>query len=311
MSAVEASLATAVLSGTPLLYAALGELLSEKAGTINIGLDGMMLIGAMVGFMVAFDSGSIVLGLFGGAGAGLVFALIFFALPVLAFRADQILVGFALWLLGLGLSAQVGQDYAGRTLHVNMAELKIPLLHEIPFVGTILFEQVWPVYAGVLVALAAAYILRRTRYGLNLRAVGEDSSAAYAMGLNVEVWRAAHIALGGLLAGFGGAMLSTIIAATWREEMTAGRGWVALALVIFAAWRPISLILASLLFGFFLILSNLGQIYDWGIPSSILGMAPYVVTLVILGARSWFELKRGARPRVPGGLGVPFVRGSR
>jgi simple sugar transport system permease protein len=310
MTILQASLATAVLAGTPLLYAALGELLSERVGVLNIGLEGIMLIGAAGGFIAAYESGSLLVGLLGAALSGTLFTLVFFTLPVVFMGASQVLVGFALWFVGIGLSAEIGRNYSSSALSFRTESTAIPFLSDIPWVGKILFDQMWPVYFGVGLALAVGFLLKRTRHGLNMRAIGDEPASAHAMGVPVRAWQAFYSGACGALVGVGGGLLSIAIIQAWKEQMTAGRGWVALALVIFAGWRPIGIVLTSYFFGGLLILVNVGQAQGWGISSEVLAMAPYVITVAILILRTWRELKSGSS-LAPVGLGETFVRGQR
>jgi general nucleoside transport system permease protein len=302
VSEVQAELASAVIAGTPLFYVALGELLGERVGILNIGLEGIMLVGAAIGFIVAFKTESVPLSLLAAMASGLAFTLVFFAVPVLLLRTSQVLVGFCLWLLGIGLSGQVGDPYAGKSLQIDVNSFEIPLLKDIPFFGRIFFEQIWPVYLAVFLAIAAALVLRRTRHGLNMRAIGEDPDAARAVGISVRRWQAFYIAICGALGGLGGAIFSVVVAGNWQDQETAGRGWIALALVVVAAWKPLRLLWASFVFGGFLIISNVGQAHGWGIPAPILNMAPYLVAVVILVERSWRELRARERS-APAALG--------
>jgi simple sugar transport system permease protein len=178
-------------------------------------------------------------------------------------------------------------------------------------VGPILFDQIWPVYLGAVLAVAVAVMLNRTRHGLNMRAIGEDPAAAHAMGISVRRWQVFYTGICGLLTGFGGAILTVGITLNWRDQVTAGRGWIALALVIFAGWRPFALLWASYVFGGLLILSDLGQIEGWGIPSPFLSMIPYVFTVIVLTARTWRVLQFSGRALEPASLGVTFVREQR
>ncbi|MBS1886150.1 MAG: ABC transporter permease [Actinobacteria bacterium] len=311
MSTLQASLAAAVVAATPLLYAALGEILNERVGVIDIGLEGIMLMGAVGGFIFAVKSNSAPVALLAGGGAGALFTLIAFTLPAVVMGASQVLVGFALWFLGIGLSAQVGSSYAGLPLQLHIGVVKVPLLHSLPWIGPIFFEQIWPVYLGVAICLAAAFVCARTRHGLNMKAIGDDPASAFAAGVAVKRWQAFYSVLGGFLAGIGGAILSVAVLHHWGDQLTAGRGFIALALVIFAAWRPLSLLWTSYLFGVCLVLSSLGQAQGWSIPSPILSMAPYLFTVLILVLRGWRALYSNRGGLAPAALGVPFIRGQR
>lgn len=307
----QATLAAAVVSATPLLFASTGELICEKVGVGNWGIEGVMLIGAVLGFIGAYETGNIVLGLLlGGAGAA-VFTLLFFAMPVLRWRASPLLIAFAVWFIGTGLSAEIGGTYQDRELDAEVGNLAIPGLKEIPFIGEIFFDQIWPVYVGILLPLAVAFGLGRTRHGLNMRALGEDPASAYASGVRVLPWQAFYLAVGGALIGVGGAVLSVAVTSGWQSGMTAGRGWIAWALVIFVGWKPLNLLWATFLFGLTLNLASLGQAQSWGIPAPYLSMAPYLVTVAALALRTAQARRRGGGEAAPAALGLGFYRGLR
>ncbi|MEA2333043.1 MAG: ral nucleoside transport system permease protein [Thermoleophilaceae bacterium] len=307
----EGMLASAMLAGIPLAYAALGELLSERVGVINIGIEGVMLVGAAVGFVIAVDSGSTVTGFVASAAAGGLFAGLFVALPIVLARASQIVIGFAAWFIGIGLSAELGASYTSSALPQRMAEIQVPLLRDLPLVGKAFFEQPWPVYLGVAVVLAVAFLLNRTRHGMNLRAIGEDPGSAHAAGVPVVRWQLLYVTVGGALMGLGGGMLSLVTIRHWQDQMVAGGGWIALALVIFVAWRPVSLLWGAYFFGILLVLGDVGQSQGWGIPSPILDMAPYLLTIAVLIARATRTRRFGGPPTAPAALGSVFVRGQR
>jgi simple sugar transport system permease protein len=308
MSTLQATIAATVTGGTPLLLAALGELIEERVGLLNIGLDGLMLVGAAVGFAVAVKSSSIDLALLAGAGAGVLFSLIF-SIPSIRLRTDQILPGFALWLIGLGLSSAYGAGYVGQPLFVTAHTLAIPLLDRIPDVGQPLFNNTWPVYFAVLASVAAAVVLARTRVGLGMRAVGDDPVAADVAGVRVQRIRYACSLTTGALAGFGGAFLAVEVVGRWQDGLTAGRGFMALALVIFARWNPLLLVLSAYAFGLLLYLADLGQSLDWPIRPEFLDMAPYVATFIVLVLGALAQRRRPGSNPAPAALGRIFVRG--
>jgi simple sugar transport system permease protein len=300
------SLIGAVLVAVPLLYAALGELITERVGVMNIGIEGVMSVGAAAGFIAAVKSHDPAVGLLVGTAVGGLFTLVFFALPVLVFRTSEILVGFAVWFIGLGASAQFGQSYAQEPLKAEIPTLKIPLLGAIPGIGDILFAQPWPYYAAVLTAVAVWFLLTHTAHGLNLRGVGDDPAASYGSGVPVLRWQLVYVSLGGALMGLGGAVVSVVLTQHWQSGLIAGRGWIALALVIFVGWRPLGLLWATYLFGILLTLEHVGQAEDWAIPAPILAMPPYLATVAILIVRG----RRGHR-LAPAALGTSFLRGGR
>ena len=236
-----------MVAATPLLLAALGEMVVEKAGVLNLGVEGMMIIGAIAGFATAVETGSPLLGMLAAAIASAVLSLIFgFLTQVLL--SNQVATGLALTLFGLGLAALIGQPYSG-IKPPPFPELSIPVLSSLPVVGPILFAHDLMVYFGILMTVAIWWFLNRTRRGLILRAVGENHDAAHALGYGVISIRLAAIGFGGAMAGLGGASLSLIRVPQWTEGMTAGAGWIALAIVVFGAWRPGRVFLGAYLFG--------------------------------------------------------------
>lgn len=308
---VEASLISAVPAALPLIYAGLGELIGEKAGVLNIGIEGVMLMGAVIGFTVTYHSGNVVLGLLAGAAVGAAFAALFVAVPAVLMGAPQILVGLGTWFIGTGLSSQLGTSVVGSTTTVRPAHINIPLLDRVPYLGDIFFRQTWPVYFAVVLAIVISFVLSRTRHGLNVRSVGEDPSAAYAAGVPVRKIQVIGVALGGALMGLAGAVFSVAIAGTWQGGLTGGRGFIAFALVIFVGWRPLVLIAAAYLFGIFLILVDVGQSHGWPINSAFLTMIPYILTVVALAIRAAYEKRQRTRPAAPAALGAVFVRGAK
>jgi simple sugar transport system permease protein len=308
---IQASLISAVPAALPLLYAGLGELIGEKAGVINIGIEGVMLMGAVAGFAATYHSHNVILGLLAGSATGALFAALFVAIPAVMMGAPQILVGLGAWFIGTGLSSQLGTSLTGNTTTVRPAHINIPLLDKIPFVNDIFFKQIWPVYFAILLAVVIWFVLTRTRHGLNIRSVGEDPSAAYAAGVPVRLIQTLGVTLGGALMGMAGAVFSVAIAGTWQGGLTGGRGFIAFALVIFVGWRPLALIGAAYLFGIFLILVDVGQSHGWSINSSFLTMIPYLLTVVALAIRAAYEKRQRTRPAAPAALGTIFIRGEK
>jgi ABC-type uncharacterized transport system permease subunit len=310
-SVYQATLTSAVAAALPILLAGLGVLINEKVGVVNVGVEGVMLIGAAVGFIVAVETDSTWLGLAAGSGAGAALTFLCFGIPVLFFRAPQILTGFGLWLIGAGLSDQLGQDYTSAIIDNGTAEWDVPLLRDIPFIGSIFFRQTVLAYIAVLLALLVGAGLRWTRHGRNMRALGEDPASAHAAGISVRGWRSLYVSVGGALMGCGGAVLSVIVAQNWQSQMTSGRGFIAFALVIFVGWRAVGLVWASYVFGVLLLLGQLGQAQGWRVPSQFLDMTPYLFTIAVLSLRSWRELRSGAGTAAPASLGLDFIRGQR
>ncbi len=296
-------LATVIAAATPLLFAALGELVTEKSGVLNLGVEGMMLVGAVTAFAIAVVTGNLHVGVLGGALAGALMALLFGVLT-LTLMANQVACGLALTIFGIGLSALLGDSFVGIPLD-GLPELDIAGLTDIPMLGTVLFSHDLLVYLGIAMVPLTALFLTRTRWGLVLRAVGENHEAAHGLGYSVIPIRYAAVAFGGAMAGIGGAYLSVAYTPMWVEEMTAGRGWIALALVVFAAWRPWRLLLGAYLFGGVSILqlyAQGGALFD--VPSQVLAMLPYLATIVVLTVLS----SRGVRALLaaPACLGKPF-----
>ncbi len=300
--AFAAVLYTAFHSAMPLLLAGLGELVSEKSGVLNLGVEGMMLAGAVVGFIVGFHSGSFLLAAAAAAVAGGTMAALFGVLTVIL-RVNQVASGLALTIFGIGLSAFLGQSYTGEPLEPPPV-IAIPLLSDIPFIGRLLFAHDALVYFGMAMLAATAYFLSRSRWGLVLRAVGENHHAAHSMGYAVALTRFAAIVYGGAMCGLGGAYLSLVYTPLWAENMTAGRGWIALALVVFSAWLPWRLFIGAYLFGFIGILQLFLQGSGVAIAPQFLAMTPYLATIAALAIISGGKFK--ARLAAPRCLGKPF-----
>ncbi len=285
-------LSGAVMSGTTLLYATLGAVIVQRAGIVNLGIEGVMLVGAATGFAVAVETGSPVLGIVAAALTGGVFNLIFGYL-VITRRANQLASGLAMMFFGFGLSALIGKPYVGGQVN-GLANVEIPALSRLPIVGDAFFGQDPLVYLVFPLAAAIWWGLFRTRWGLSLRAVGESPTTAFAAGRNPSLIRYQAVFLGGLLAGIAGAHLSLALALAWSEFMTGGRGFIAIALVIFSKWHPIRAIAGALLFGGALILQLQMQASGAKISAFLLEMIPFLVTLLVLIA--WGGARRHAAP---------------
>lgn len=299
---IQAWLAATLVMGTPLLLAGIGELVAEKSGVLNLGVEGMMLIGAVTGFIVFVTVDSRTLGflasMLAGAGLSMIFALI-----AITFRANQVATGLALTIFGVGLSAFIGRPYEGEGIPA-LAKLDIPLLSDIPVLGTILFRQDPMVYVALLIGLAVIWFIYHTRAGLIVRAVGEAPASAHAMGYNVVAIRYAAVAFGGAMAGLGGAYMSLVEPHLWVENLVAGRGWIAVALVVFASWRPGRVILGAYLFGGITRFGFDMQAAGVAIPSQLLSSLPYIATIVVLVLLSRDRIK--LRLNRPAGLARPF-----
>jgi len=273
-------LVAAVAAGTPMVFAALGELITEKSGVLNLGVEGMMLMGAVTGFAVASQTGNPWLGALGGMVAGAAMALIF-AVLTLNLMANQVASGLALTLFGVGLSAFLGKPYESVSLTVAPPP-EIPLLSQIPVLGPVLFKYHLLVYVSWALFAAIAWFLYRSRAGLILRSIGESPESAHAIGYPVIRIRYLATLFGGAMAGLGGAYLSEFYAPLWVEGMTAGRGWIALALVVFATWRPARVMIGAYLFGGVTIAQFFAQGAGIAIASQFLSSLPYLATIVVL-----------------------------
>jgi len=295
-------LAITLAAATPLVFAGLGELVTEKSGVINLGVEGMMLIGAVAGFAGAVQWG-VTGGLICGAIAGL-FASLPFAFLTLSLGTNQSATGLALTIFGIGLSAFIGQFFVSQSLP-GLQPLQIPLLASIPFLGPIFFTQTFVVYLSWLAFVVVAWVLAKTRWGLILRAVGESPDAAHAIGYPVIRIRYLAIGFGGAMSGIGGAYLSTVYTPLWVQNMTAGRGWIAVALVVFATWKPGRLMLGAYLFGGMTILQLHAQGLGVELPSQLLAAVPYVATILVLVLIS--RDRKQLQLNLPASLGKPFI----
>ena len=299
-------LSIAIRSSTAVLFATVGEIFAERSGVLNLGVEGMMLMGALAGFVATQATQDLVAGVCAAMLAGGLMALLH-AIFVISLRANQVVCGLALTILGAGLSSFLGRPVIGQ-VGPRFTPWPIPGLHEIPLLGPALFEQTALVYLGYLLLPAAWFVLYRTRAGLNLRAAGENPAAADAAGLSVARLRYGWTTFGGMLAGLGGAYLSLSYSPGWKENMTAGQGWIAVAMVIFALWDPWRGALGALLFG---VVNALQFYFDARqitlIPSYILRMLPYLFTIavLILITRSASARKKAGAPAA---LGLPFQR---
>ena len=291
-------LASLIVASTPILLAALGELVVERAGVLNLGVEGMMITGAICGFAIAVNTGSPTLGFLAAAGGGAILALLFGLLTQIAL-ANQVASGLALTLFGLGLSALLGQGYQGiKPPPTN--SLDIPLLSDIPILGPVLFSHDLMVYLALALVAGVWAMLKYTRAGLILRAVGENHDAAHALGYKVVRVRLLAILFGGACAGLGGAYLSLVRVPQWTEGMTAGSGWIALALVVFASWKAGRVLLGAWLFGGISVLQLNLQAAGVAIPVEYLTMSPYLITILVLVIMS------ADKSRAPGSLGRTF-----
>ncbi|MDP6572062.1 MAG: ABC transporter permease [Rhodospirillales bacterium] len=299
---IVAILVATMRAGTPLLFAALGELITEKAGVLNLGIEGMMLVGAVAGFIAMVLTGSPLIGVLAAMAAGMAMSGLFGFLT-LTLMANQVATGLALTIFGVGLSAFVGLGYIGNPIQ-GLPGLAIPVLGDIPVLGSLLFNHDPLVYVSLVLLAAVTWFLYRSRAGLILRAVGESHEAAHAIGYSVLKIRYLAVLFGGATSGIAGAYLSLVYTPQWAENMTAGRGWIALALVVFATWRPARVLLGAYLFGGITIMGLHVQAAGFAISSHLVATLPYLATVLVLVliSRDATRIKLNA----PAALGKPF-----
>jgi simple sugar transport system permease protein len=294
--------ALTLAGGTPLVFAALGELVTEKSGVLNLGVEGMMLVGAVVAFIVTATTHHPWLGALAGAAAGAATSAIFGVLT-LSLMANQVATGLALSLFGVGLSAFIGKPYVSEMIS-GIQPLSIPFLSDFPVVGKLFFAHNPFVYLSLLLCALVHGFLYRTRAGLLLRAVGESAASAHALGYPVIAIRYIAVLFGGACAGLGGAYMAVAYTPLWTEGMTAGRGWIALALVVFASWKPLRVLLGAYLFGGVTLVQFQAQAMGIAVPSQFLSMLPYLATIAVLTLIS--RDAAAIRLNAPASLGKPF-----
>lgn len=298
----------AIVAGTPLLFAVLGEILVERSGKLNLGLEGMMLMGAVIGFQVGLHTSNsflaICMAMIAGGCGGFIFALL-----TITLRANQVVSGLALTMFGMGFSSFVGKSLVGEALPETMKVFfkvrPIPVLADIPFIGPVFFQHDIMVYAGFISVIIVSLYLYHTRWGLFLRAVGENTAAADAAGINIVLYQYLHVIIGGVLCGLGGAYLSLVDVPAWQDNITTGRGWIAIALVIFCKWNPWMVFLGAYLFGGLDIIGFRLQKYDIPVSQYLIDMLPYLVTIAILIISSVRKSRGSAGPAE---LGKPYFR---
>ncbi|BCH66010.1 ABC transporter permease [Agrobacterium vitis] len=300
---LEAILLTVITASTPLVIAALGELVTERAGVLNLGVEGMMVMGAVAAFATAYSTGSPLLGVVAGIVAGAGFSLLFGFLT-LTLVTNQVATGLALTILGLGVSGQLGESFVGKP-GVKLQAIEFPVLSDIPVLGSLLFRQDLIFYLAVVLVIGVHWFLFKSRAGLMLRAVGDSPASAHTLGLKVIRTRYLAVMFGGACSGLAGAQLSLVYTPQWVENMSAGRGWIALALVVFASWRPGRVLAGGYLFGAVTIGQLHAQAFGIGLPSQFLSALPYAATIVVLIAIS--HNRRTTLINTPASLGKPFV----
>jgi simple sugar transport system permease protein len=300
------ALTAAIPAGTPLLFGALGEVYAERSGVLNLGVEGMMIMGAVTGFGVALATGNVWLGVLAAALAGGLLSLIH-AFATIHLRVNQVVSGLALTMLGLGMSGMIGKRYIGQPLPVRLESLHFPVLSDLPVLGPLLFRHDPLVYLAVILVPVLWFVLYRTRWGLTLRSVGENPAAADALGVNVAQVRYLAVFFGGVLAGVGGAYLSVAYAPAWIEGMTAGAGWIVIALTIFAMWDPPRALLGAYLFGGVRVLQF--RLQPLGISPNLLNMLPFLLTILVLLLSSGQAFRR--RIGAPAALMQAYAREER
>ena len=303
--------AAAIGAATPLLFATIGEIYTEKAGNLNLGVEGMMIMGAVIGFGTGFVTGNPYLAMLGAMLAGAVGGGIY-ALLTITLRANQVVSGLALTIFGEGFASFVGQAWVGHsapeTVKTLFGIVEIPGLSSIPFLGDVFFKQNLFVYLSYILVFGSLFYFKRTRWGNNLRAVGENAGAADASGINIEAYKYVHIIFGGALAGLGGAYLSLVTVPVWQEGITGGRGWIAVALVIFASWKPLKAMVGAILFGGLDIIGFRLQGMGIHISQYLIDMLPYLSTIAVIIVST---RKNKPEDKPPKDLSLPYFREER
>ncbi len=300
------TLKAAIPAGTPLLFGTLGEIAAERSGVLNLGVEGMMIVGAVTAFGITQATGNVWLGVLAAALMGGLLALVH-AFASITLRVNQVVSGLALTMLGMGLSGLVGKRYIGMPPAARLRPVSIPVLSDLPVLGSLLFQHDLLAYLAILMVPAMWFILYKTRWGITLRSVGESPATADAMGVNVFLVRYVAVFFGGVMAGVGGAYLSVVYTTAWIEGMTAGAGWIVIALTIFALWDPVRAILGAYLFGGVRVLQY--RLQPLGIPPNLLNMLPFALTILVL----WLSAGEAARKRIgaPAALMRPYSREER
>ncbi len=294
-----------LIAGTPLLIGTIGEVVCERSGILNLGVEGVMAVGAVTAFIITTLTGNPWFGLFVAILAGMLISIIH-AFASITLQSNQVVSGLALTMLGLGISGLVGKPYVGKPLAVKINTMAIPLLSDIPVIGPIFFNQSPFFYMAIVLALATWFILEHTKLGIKIRSTGENPRATETQGVSVAMIRYACVIIGGGFSGMAGANLSISYSKSWIEGMTAGRGWIVIALTIFALWNPMRAILGAFLFGGIFVLQYILQ--PLGISPSFLAMLPYVATLLVLFIGG---LKDARKLSAPAMLAEPYKRGER
>ena len=294
-----------ILSSVPIMLAATGELVVERSGVLNLGVEGMMLMGAVIASITVITTGSLFLAVIFGALSGLLTSIVF-GFFALVLATNQVATGLALTIFGTGLSGLIGAEYVGKAIQ-RLEALNIPILSNIPYLGPILFSHNILVYFSFIIVFIVGWFLLKTKSGLVLRAVGNNHDSAHALGYSVVFIRFCSVMFGGFMAGLGGAFLPLVLTPHWAEGMTAGKGWIALALVVFASWRPLRIPIGALLFSGITVMQLVGQARGWAMPSQFLSMLPYLATIAVLVIIS--RNKEFSIINAPASLGKLFIAG--
>ena len=300
---MESLLITILVTSVPILLAGTGELIAEKSGVLNLGVEGMMLTGAVAALGSVLIFGNPLAGIFFGALAGILISLIFSFFTIFL-MTNQVATGLGLTIFATGLTGLIGEPFVGKTIS-SLPKIEIIFLSDIPFLGSIFFKHDILFYLSIILIIAVHFFLIKSRYGIIIRAVGDNHDSAHSIGYPVKKIRLLCVGFGGMCAGMGGAYIPLVLTPHWSEGMTAGKGWIALALVVFASWLPFRLLLGALIFGGITILQFVGQARGWPFPSQFLNMLPYLVTIIAL---SIISIKtRSGNTLVPSSLGKPFL----
>jgi ABC-type uncharacterized transport system permease subunit len=294
-----------LVAGTPLLLGTIGEILCERSGILNLGVEGVMSMGAVTAFIVTLSTGNPWLGLMAAICAGMLISIIH-AFASITLQSNQVVSGLALTMIGLGVSGLMGKPYVGIPLPIKMNSFNVPLLSDIPYIGPIFFQQSPFFYMAIILAFAAWFILMHTTIGIKIRATGENPKATETQGINVSLIKYYCVIIGGGFSGMAGANLSISYSKSWIEGMTSGRGWIVIALTIFALWNPTRAIIGAFLFGGIFVLQYLLQ--PLGISPNLLGLLPYAATLLVLMA---IGFRNSQKLNAPAWLGEPYKRGER
>ena len=304
-------LSTALLAGGVLVLGALGEVLAERVGVFNLGLEGLFALGGVTAIIAVAHGASPIAGLLAAIVVGAAFGVVF-AAAVVGLRANQTLCGLALTIAGSGLASVAGRGYSGQPARAVFEGWAVPGLSELPVLGRALFSQNPLIYIiWIVLPLALHWLLYRTRHGMNLRAVGENPAAADAAGVKVGLLRFGYVVAGAAFAGAAGGYLTLAFVPSWSDGITGGRGWIAVALVIFAGFRPLNAALGAFLFGVITALGFVGQARNWPVPPAFLSMLPYLGTIACMIVPALLAGRTGRRLLAPAALGVPYFRDER